>query len=88
MATASSAGGYARLEEGNGGAWPSRAALMELMEERTVELLREVAKDAAAPAEALCRALGASPTEGLAGDDLAERVARSARARGGEDHKL
>ena len=70
---------YAMLEEGVAERrWPTRAELMGLMEERSIELLEKLTKNTAGPdalGEALCTMLGASASDGLSGEDLAERRA-------------
>ena len=71
-----SAGAVALVEPGaelSGGDpnWPTRAALMELLEERTVEHLTSAFGSSAA--DRLCSLLGTSPTAGLAGDDIGVR---------------
>ena len=67
---------YQSLEEGGGGAaggWPSRAALAELMDERSAEALG--ALTAGGGVERLCAMLGTSAVEGISGADLKERFA-------------
>ena len=71
---------YTKLEEGSvnapsSGSWPSRAQLIELMEERSVELLMTmVEKIPGEPGTALASMLCSSATDGIAGDDLAKRL--------------
>ena len=65
---------YVKLEEGAGSAkWPSRVELMELMDERSMDLVKKLAGGSATPTETLCRMLGSDASDGLQGDDLSER---------------